>query len=213
MLLDQQSSSHVNGFVSLSRINEITGVQTVVAAQKNQIQYTWGHIAAMLFGARPGTERENYRIGAVYFEYENVLSADTAVVEPQSFPRNLAVPYAFYDSTDWQNGTNTRDILRVPIVVTPALSTSNGYQSLLPTEQQTNQITFFAQTSGVSGVFGLNFSAGNFSKVFAAALVATPAVDDMTKDVVFARTVFDSSSQVVKDASSQIGITWTVAFT
>lgn len=206
MFLDINSGTHVSGFVSLSRIDERTGTQTVIAAQKNQIQYTWGHIAAMLFGALPGTDREKYRVGAVYFEYENVLSAGTNVVEPTTFPKTLDISY--YNSL----GSN-RDFLRIPIQVTPALSTAAGYQSLLPTENQTNQLTFFAQTSGAAGHFGLGFSSAAYSKIYAAALVATPSIEDQTKDVIFARTVFNTDAQVVKDASSQIGITWTVAFT
>jgi hypothetical protein len=35
---------------------------------------------------------------------------------------------------------------------------------------------------------------------------------DPTKDVIFARTMFGTSNQVVKEASSQIGITWDIAF-
>jgi len=206
MLSDINSGHHVNGFVALSTVDEKSGVRRIVAEQKNQIQYTWGHIAAMLLGALPGTERERYRINAVYFEFENVLSAGTTVVESTTFAKTLDISY--YNSL-----AANRDFLRVPIQVTPALSTASGYQSLLPVENQTNQLTFFAQTTGATGHGGLSFNANAYSKVYAAALVAAPDIEDQTKDVIFARTVFAADSQVVKDPSSQIGITWTVAFT
>jgi hypothetical protein len=89
---------------------------------------------------------------------------------------------------------------------------SPGYDEKLPENQKGNQLTFFVQTSGTTGVLGRAFSHSVNSKVFAAALVATPVFSDRTKDVIFARTIFSPENQVTKEASSQIGITWDIAF-
>ena len=205
------TTNNVRGFISLHRIDNATGRRIKICEQSNQIQYTWGYVAAKALGLRPESGQANYNISAVYFEFENVISAETAVVEPQTFLRSVGLPY--YDGL---GAMFNRDYLRIPMVVAPQFSTSSGYASLLPTEQQTNQLTFFAQTEGTSGINGKGFGSnvsGKISKIYAASLVAAPDIDDPTKDIVFARTVFNTENQVLKDASSQIGITWTIAFT
>ena len=42
--------------------------------------------------------------------------------------------------------------------------------------------------------------------------MAMPAFEDQARDIVFARTNFDIGDQTSKEASSQIGITWDIAF-
>ena len=77
-----------------------------------------------------------------------------------------------------------------------------------------NLLTFLAQSSGSTGVNGTTFSAAQNSKVSGAALVAAPVFADSTQDIVFSRTYFDpTSNQVLKQASSQIGLSWEVPFT
>lgn len=204
------SAGNVRGFVSLWRIDDVTGQHKLIFEQHNQIQHTWGCLAAKALGLRPDGLGPSYNISAVYFEYENVLTPETTVVEPQSFSKTLNIDY--YNTI---SVTPNRDYLRVPIIVAPQFSTASGYAGLLPTNQQFNQLTFFAQTTGTSGMSGRSFGAnvgGRASKIYAAALVAAPDLDDPTKDVVFSRTVFSADNQVIKDASAQIGITWSVAF-
>jgi hypothetical protein len=199
----------VRGFVSLWRVDERTGLKTPLLSQHNQVQYTWGHLAAQTLGFRQQPDRSRYHISAIYFEFENVLTPETTVSESTTFPKDRDISYYNAFSGD-------RDFLRVPLILEPALGTSAGYEAKLPLEHNTNQLTFFAQTAGNSGVRGIGFGSnidGKNSKIFAAALVATPDIDDPTKDIIFARTVFSENSQVPKEASSQIGITWTVAFT
>lgn len=204
------SAGNVRGFISLWRVDNLTGARQELCAQHNQIQHTWGYLAAKALGLRQTGDATSHHISAVYFEYENVLTAETAVVESQSFSKTLNIDY--YNTL----GTaQNRDYLRIPIIVAPQFSTASGYANLLPTNQQTNQITFFAQTTGTSGMTGRGFGAnvgGRISKIYAAALVAAPDIADPTKDVIFARTVFSANNQVVKDASSQVGITWSIAF-
>lgn len=199
------TNNGVRGHVKLWYIDEQSGSVIPLFEQHNQIQYTWGHMAAKALGLRPQSDRPRYNISAVYFEFENLGDREDTISEAQNFPRTLNTSY--YSSL-----SGNRDFLRVPLIIEPSFSTSLNYSELLPVGQDSNQLTFFAQTSGSSGqrlVFGNTVN----SKIFAAALVATPDINDPTKDVVFARTVFPASQQIPKDSSSQIGITWNIAFT
>lgn len=201
--------SGVRGHITLWKIDEATGFKVPVGSQKNQIQYSWGYIAAKQIGYRPNPERYNYNISAVYIEFENQTDPEETVsIGP--FSRDLGINYynALVDSPN-------RDFLRIPLIIEPAGSVSSGYEANLPTEQQLNRLTFFVQTVGTQGVHGKAFShnaAGGTSKVYAASLVAAPLFSDRTKDVIFARTIFEPFNQVTKEASSQIGLTWDVAF-
>lgn len=201
------TATSVRGTVSLWRVSD-GGKKTLLFSKSNQIQYTWGHIAARALGFKAQSSRAQYHISAIYFEFENVADRDDSVVEAQVFSKELNT--AYYSSL-----IGDRDFLRVPLIIEPATSTSPSYDALLPIGQHENQLTFFAQTAGNAGQrigFGSNI-AGRNSKIFAASLVATPEPDDPTQDIIFARTVFPAAQQVPKDASSQIGITWNIAFT
>ena len=144
----------------------------------------------------------------MYIEYENIAPEST--ISAPSFGRNVDVSY--YNSLV---DSNTRNFIRVPLSIEPALSVSTGYEANLPVNQSGNQLTFFAQTAEARVVYsgeGKAFNANSNSRVYAAALVAAPAMNDRSKDVIFARTVFAENNQVTKEASSQIGITWDIAF-
>jgi hypothetical protein len=198
----------VRGHVAVWRVDEKTGLKLPLFSQANQIQYGWGFIAAKQLGYRRQPDRLDYHISAMYIEYENV-EPEVQISTP-SFERNVDINYynSLYDST-------TRNFIRVPLTIEPALSVSTGYEVNLPVNQSGNQLTFFAQTSEARVVYdddSRRFSNLTNSRVYAAALVAAPAINDRSKDVVFARTVFNSNYQVTKEASSQIGITWDVAF-
>lgn len=197
-------ASGIRGHITLWRVDEKTGLKVPVASQHNQIQYSWGYVAAKQIGYRRQADRLDYSLSALYIEYENQPgSPEDPVSEATEFSRDLGISY--------YNGlSGSRDYLRVQISLEPALSVSPGYEANLPISQQGNQLTFFAQTSGTVGVHGTPFN--STSKVFAAALVAAPVWADHTRDVVFARTVFAENNQVTKEPSSQIGITWDIAF-
>jgi hypothetical protein len=194
----------VRGTVTLWRVDETTGLKTPICTQRNQIQYAWGYIAAKQFGYRPNSERPSYHISTLYVEFEN---QSNPAVDISVAPFSRTVDVAYYGSL-----SGNRDYLRLPIVIEPTLGVSTGYEANLPINQSANQLTFFVQTSGNTGVHGLNFASNANSKVYAAALVASPDFGDPTKDVVFARTMFSAGNQVIKEASSQIGITWDIAF-
>ena len=193
----------VRGYVSIWRVNEETGVKAFLAGQPNQIQYSWGYMAAKQLGYSPQPDRYNYNISAMYIEYENQVSPSDISIP--AFSRDIDIGY--YNSLD---DSATRDFLRVPLRMEPTLSVSSGYEANLPINQQGNQLTFFVQTAGGQGVHGKAF--GTTSKVYAASLIAAPVFSDRTKDVIFARTIFSTENQVTKEPSSQIGITWDIAF-
>lgn len=198
----------VRGHVTLWRIDDKTGLKTTILSQPNQIQYSWGYIAAKQLGYRRQADRPDYHISAMYIEYENQGSASAAI--SVSNPRTTDISY--YD--DLSSSTN-RNFLRVPLSLEPALSVSAGYEANLPVNQSGNQLTFFAQTADARVVYaGANkaFSAENGSKIYAACLVAAPTFGDRTKDVIFARTIFSEANQITKEPSSQVGITWDIAF-
>ena len=199
---------NVHGQVTLWKIDEKTGLKLPIFTQSNQIQYSWGFVAANCIGLRRQADRPDYTISGMYVEFENQTNPADTVSVSSSFSRDIGIPY--YNSL---SSSSTRDFLRVPFAIEPSLGLSAGYAANLPPSQQANKLTFFVQTAGTSGAFGKPFSNSHNSKVFAAALVATPVFGDRTKDVVFARTVFDTSNQVTKEASSQIGVTWDIAFT
>lgn len=198
----------VRGHVSVWRIDEKTGLKLPLFSQANQIQYGWGFIAAKQLGYRRQPDRLDYHISAMYIEYENIDPELT--ISTPSFGRNVDITY--YNSLV---DSQTRNFIRVPLSIEPALSVSTGYDANLPVNQSGNQLTFFAQTSAARVVYEgeeRQFNSANNSRVYAAALVAAPVFNDRSKDVVFARTVFSGGNQVTKEASSQIGITWDVAF-
>lgn len=198
--------SSVNGHIAVWRVENTTGQKILVGEQPNQIQYSWGFIAAKQIGYRPQPDRSNYNISALYIEFENQADPETEIaVSP--FGRDLGISYynALVDST-------TRDFLRIPLTIEPTAGIVDGYEANLPIDQQINKLTFFVQTAGNAGVHGKTFSHAVNSKVYAAALVAAPVFSDRTKDVVFARTIFNPANQVTKEASSQIGITWDISF-
>lgn len=196
--------SGVRGNVTLWCVDEKTGLKVPVVSQHNQIQYSWGYVVAKQVGFRRQADRLDYNLSALYIEYENQASnPELPISESDTFARDLGISY--YNSL-----SSPRDYLRVQISLEPGLGVSPGYEANLPIDQQGNQLTFFAQTSGTVGVHGTPFN--STSKVFAAALVAAPVWSDHTRDVVFARTVFADNNQVTKEPSSQIGITWDIAF-
>ena len=194
----------VRGHVTLWRVNEKTGFKVPVMSQPNQIQYSWGFIAAKQIGFKRQADRPDYSISALYIEFVNQENPATPVSAP-AFGRDTSISY-------YNDLTGNNDFLRVPLSLEPSLGVSPGYDENLPVNQQGNQLTFFVQTSGTTGVHGKAFSHSVNSKVFSAALVATPVFSDRTKDVIFARTIFSPENQVTKEASSQIGITWDIAF-
>lgn len=190
----------VQGLVRLWKTRP-SGLMLPVAAIRNQLQYSWGFIAARALGYGDMA----YQLDALYIEFENVASPGDPITAP-TYDRSAGLEY--YDGL---SASGTKDYIRTALVSNPMLGVKSGYESYFGTNEG-NQLTFFAQTAGVTGVHGKTFSDSVNSKVYGAAVIATPVFADPTRDVIFARTYFNVSEQVVKEASSQIGITWEIAF-
>jgi len=171
------------------------------AVIRNQIQYSWGMIAAQTIGR--GDPR--YHVNTMYIEFENVASPGDPVTIP-TFGRDEGVEY--YDDLV---SSGVRDYLRVALLQEPLLGVETGYEEYFG-DGEGNKLTFFAQSQGTQGTHGKTFSDTVNSKVFGAALVAAPVFSDPTQDTVFSRAYFATDEQTVKEASSQVGISWEVSF-
>lgn len=207
--MPNESTFKVRGTVTLWRIDEKTGLRTPIVQKHNQIQVGWGYLAAKQLGYRAQPDRDQYFISGMYFEYENLGNPASPITVP-TFPRTLGAEH--YTAL-----TAPKDFLRVPLRLEPTIGVSAGSdgETVLAAAGRGNQLTFFAQTAGNGGFNnGLDcpFSHTANSKVYSAALVAMPRFDDQSRDIVFARTNFDIGDQTSKEASSQIGITWDIAF-
>lgn len=198
----------VRGVVTLWRVNEATGICEPVVKKSNQIQVSWGYIAAKQIGFKRQPDRPDYSISAMYIEYENQTDPEEPV-SVTDFSRTLGLEY--YSA---MAAIPNRDFLRVPLRLEPAIGVAAGSigAETLTDAGLGNQLTFFAQTSGTQGVHGRGFSHTLNSKVYAATLVATPYFSDQSRDVIFARTNFSVGDQTGKEASSQIGVTWDISF-
>lgn len=183
----------IEGIVSLFDVNS-DGKWTKLSDSSNQIQWGWGEIACYLFG----DGNPKYKISAMYVEFEN-----TALIpSTPSYDRDEGVEY--YENLSL---SATKDFLRVPLIANPSKSLASGYSNI-----NFNQLTFIAQTTGTQGVHGKTFSDTVSSKVYGLALVAAPVWEDRTQDLIFARKYYATADQVVKQASSQIGVSWTEKF-
>lgn len=190
----------VRGSLQLWNIRP-SGLAIPGAVIRNQIQYSWGMIAAQAMGRG----QASYKINAMYIEFENVASPGDPVAIP-TYGRDAGTEY--YD--DLQS-SGTLDFLRAALLQDPLLGVETGYEAYFGSNEG-NKLTFFAQSQGTAGIHGKTFSDSVNSKVFGAALVATPTFSDRTQDVIFARTYFQVDEQTVKEASSQIGLSWNISF-
>lgn len=108
--------------------------------------------------------------------------------------------------------SSDRDFLRIPLSQEPTLGIESEFPDLFTPGLDGDELTFSAQTTGLAGVHGKEFSNNVNSKIFGVALVATPVADDRTQDVDLARTYFAVDHQVVKALSHQAFIQWDIVF-
>jgi hypothetical protein len=189
------------GLVDIWDVDEKSGLWRLLFRQKNQIQYEWAAIACQLFGFG----KVEYKINAVYIEYENVAAGADPVSIP-SFDRTEGREY-------FSGLSGPRDYLRVPLLSSPQLAVADGYSDYFTgTGTDFNQLTFLAQTTGTSGSRGTAFGDSVNSKVAGLALVSTPDWSDATKDLIFGRAYFAQSKQVLKQSAHQIGVSWKQIF-
>lgn len=156
--------------------------------EDNLTLYDWAEIYGMLLRGEP--DGRQYRIGGMAIEFEN---NGGAAVSPPAFDRSGGKSY--YDGL---SSSGTRDYLRVPLSGHLMADSGNG-----------KKITFLAQTAGVTGVHGKTFSDTVSSRVFGAALMAFPeGEDDSSLDIVHSRFYYTAANQLIKQAGSQITVTW-----
>jgi hypothetical protein len=206
MLIDDKVLDRVRGRIVVGKFYEHNGLYLPYAQKPNQIQYTWGFCAAQQLGYKRQPGRRDYSIAGMYIEYENVADPDDPVSIP-TYGREEGLEY-YADLL----GSGVRDYIRVPLRMEPALSIAAGYESYFTAGDNGNQLTFFALSTGATGVHGKTFSSAVNSKIFGFALVAMPVPGDRTQDVIVARTYLDEADQQVKEASAQAGVTWEVIF-
>jgi hypothetical protein len=196
--MSNKINGEVEGFINTYEVTS-DGQWLPKSAFHNQVQWSWGEIACKLFGEGAA----EYKISGMYIEFENVASSGDAVTPP-SFDRSEGIEY--YSAL---SSSPSRDFLRVQLVSSPVASLIPGYEGSTTTS---NQLTFYAQSSGSIGIHGKTFSTAANSKVFGLALVATPKWADRTRDLIFAREYYPTAQQVLKQTSSQIGVSWTEQF-
>ena len=169
--------------------------KAVGSSEHNDVMYDWASIVGELLRNAP--DRKPYHIGGMFFEFEN--NGGAAVSAP-SFSRDGGIDYYAGLLT-----SANRDYLRVPLTGVTLTSTN---ESLFPSG---NELSFFAQTEGVTGVHGKEFNDVVQSRIFGGALVAFPDFGDATQDLVFSRFYFaDTANQLVKLVGSQVGFSWHV---
>jgi hypothetical protein len=135
---------------------------------------------------------KDWRLSTAYIEFENNSGAAVSTPTPT---RDEGLEYYLGLSSDPK-----RDYLRVPVISTILESSDSD---LYPGGNQTR---YLVHTSGVTGVNGKSFSSGSQSRVYGAALVATPVSGDHTQDVVYSRVYFSSGNQSIKTATTQIAM-------
>jgi hypothetical protein len=138
----------------------------------------------------------------MYLEFENVASPGDPVTVPD-YDRETSSGVAYYNGL---SSSLNRDYLRVPLIAT---STGTSDAAEYPNG---NRATFFAQTTGLTGVHGKSFSEAANSVIFGGALVALVDENDPTKDLVLSRFYLPVPNQQPKLATSQIGFEWRLTF-
>lgn len=173
------------------------GLPTKVVELRNLILYGGSDIMARVLGGD-----DEYKVQAMYFEFENLADPGDLIAEP-TFDRSGGLTY-------YQGLSSPKDYLRIPITVSPSILSSDI------TKYVGNQVTFFALTGGTQGVNGVAFNEASNSTVYGVGLAATPVLNDPTQDIVFARAYFPGSgsgaNKFPKQVGHAIGTDWSVRF-
>jgi hypothetical protein len=156
--------------------------------------YDW---AAVLIGnLRNEPDGKAYHIGGMYVEFDN----SGAVISTPSITRDESLEYYTNLNTNYPD----RDYLRVPLIASEAENTDEALFS------EPNLGRFYAHTTGILGVHGLDFADTANSVVYGGALVVYREYADAAQDLIFSRFYFSADQHVPKVASSQIGISWEI---
>jgi len=172
--------------------NEETGIIKKMVAQPNIIPYQGADVLARALAGDA-----DYVAGAMLFEYENTAGAPS-IPSPQ---RDEGIDYYLDDLSL----SATKDYLRIPLVIPAGFSSSDS------TKYDGNQATFFAITSGVTGIHSKGFTQADSSQVYGVGLVATPQPTQYTSDLLFSRS-YDGFDPVPKESGYQIGAQYMIRF-
>lgn len=179
--------SKPQGFVRMFTADD-DGVPRKMIAAPNLVVYSGADVMAGCLGWK-----QNYIPKAMYFEFENTTGTP-------SYPAIARDD----DDLSYYTGLSTpKDYIRVPISVNPSFRSTDG------TKYEANAVTFFAITGATQGEHGVAFGAASNSKVYGAALVATPDVSDSSKDIIVSR-IYPPDILIVAKGDSQLGLQWEV---
>lgn len=164
------------------------------AVRPNLVMFDQAVVAANLFTGRP-----EFKVSVMYFEFKNVADPEDEVAVPTYDRSGGATYYAGLDDVE------DVDYLRVAVIASTVTSSGEDYPL-------GNVATYYGQTSGVTGVHGTTFSDTVNSKVYGAALVATPNFADTSQDLIVSRFYWPTDQQQIKLPSSQVGVSWPLTF-
>ncbi len=174
------------GVVTAMLFDPITKAISQAVTNRNKIMYGGADVMASRL-----VSNEAPPVNMMYLEFANVT--------PPSPTYDRAGGLAYYRGL----GSN-HDILRVPLIVTPTVSSTNqalydGNNSIFISVSEASQgkINALGVVDGVSSFYG-------------AALVAAADPADLTKDKVFSRVYFTNA--LVKTTGKQICTIWNIEF-
>jgi hypothetical protein len=194
--LAQLDSIHVEQDVEtwwrIFSFDEKTGEVIRLIEKRNLIPYQGADILARCLAGDV-----SYAAGAMYFEYENTAGSPSV----PSPARDEDISYYL----DTLALSATKDYVRAQLVIPAGFSSSDS------AKYAENQATFFAITSGTTGVHGKAFSNAANSKVYGVAMAATPEPTQYTSDLLFSRT-YDDVGTIPKEDGYQIGAQYLIRF-
>lgn len=164
---------------------------------KNSLQADYAFVLGMLLGGH-----KEYALTTAYLEFQNVASpGDPADIITFDFTEGVEYYIGLSASAD-------RDYLKVPLVLgRPTVDAANA--AIFP---KGNDIRGFAVSNGIVGVHGKPFSENDNSVLCAAAVVATPDINDPTQDLIFARWSAAEEDQWPAVDGKQTTVNWKLPF-
>lgn len=135
-----------------------------------------------------------YSVAGMYMEFVN--AAHIPVPADPVFGRDAGISY-------YLGLGDHRDFLRVPLTVSPYFQSTNASRYV------SNQVTFYAMSSGhTQGYNGKPFDATNQSTVIGLALVAMPDPANQSNDIILCRSYEMTNIEV--DANRAVGLAHTI---
>ena len=192
----------MTGNYDIFSIDEVTGNKNFLFSDTNTWVHTWGCIVARC----AGLNQPEYAIKGFYVEFENVASPSTNVVVP-TIDLSDGLDYFLNLAS-----SSTKDYMRISLASTPLLGVATNYSDVMPANQG-NKITLSGITSGTTGLNGKSFSHSSNSKIYGLAVVVTPVIADPTRDIIYARSYFDVSNQILKVDGQQVSVSYNLNFT